>query len=283
MGLFGLLALWMLGVFEGGYFMTRLAAFVPRTDRLTSSFLSGLLVTLVATPCTAPFMGTALGVALVVKPLESFLIFTSLGLGVAAPYLILSMNPKWLKWVPKSGPWMDYLKKGFGLLMIGTVVWLGWVLYVQVSGPSVSLREPLSRSLSGSRDLSRQVLSTAHQDKNPSSNKEAWIPYSPSALEEALGRGQSVFINFTAKWCLSCQVNHRTTLSNKQVLATFQKQGVLLMEADWTSQDPLISQAISGYGRSGVPVYVYYPKNSQSSILLPEILTPRIVLEALVK
>jgi thiol:disulfide interchange protein DsbD len=303
----------MLGVFEIGTSLTRV-----NTSRLTGgwggSFFSGVLATVVATPCTAPFMGSALGFSLTQPPHISLLIFTFLGLGMAAPYLVLSASPALLRFVPKPGPWMETLKQVMGFLLLGTVVWLMWVLGVQAGTHAVtalagalllisigawvigrwgSLSAAASRrtvaylvailliaggvatAVLGVRMGSPSVSETARQ------GSIAWQPFSPEKLAELRAADKPVFIDFTAAWCLSCQVNEQVAFSSEEVQRKFSQLGIVPLKADWTSRDGAITRALAEHGRNSVPLYVLYGTGDQPPIILPEILSPGIVLDAL--
>jgi thiol:disulfide interchange protein DsbD len=244
------LGLNMLGLFEVGASLTRLGGI--SASGLGGSFLSGGLAVLVATPCTAPFMGTALGWALAQPAAQALGVFTALGAGMALPYLALSASPALLKFVPRPGTWMITLKKGMGVLLLGTALWLGWVLARQLSAGAAAGRAPASETFSAER-------------------------------VEALRRsGRPVLVDFTAAWCLTCQVNERTTLAAPAVVKRMEALNVAFLKADWTNQDEAITRALAGFGRSGVPLVVLYPADPAAApLILPTILTPGLALEAL--
>lgn len=257
--LFFIFALNLFGLFEIGTSLTRLAGFSQGRTGFGASFLSGVLATIVATPCTAPFMGSALGFALTQPPPVAILVFTFLALGMAAPYVILSSNPALLKFVPRPGPWMETFKKIMGFLFMATVLWLLWVLNQQIS---------------------------FHRDTPlPGKNLAAgivWEPYSEERVTELRHQGRSVFVDFTAAWCLTCQVNERLTLQSQSVIDALKQKNVATLKADWTSRDEKIAKKLEEFGRSGVPFYVIYPANlATEPITLPEIITPQIVLKKL--
>lgn len=285
----------------------------------TGSFMSGALATVVATPCTAPFMGSALGFAIAQPPIVSMLIFTSLGLGMAAPYMILSCAPSLTKFVPKPGLWMETFKQSMGFPMMATVVWLSWVLGIQVGVmglasllmafvvlsigawvmgrwgnvmmPSrtrlvahliagVLILGGVSFALSNIKSLA--ASSPGATQPTTTGDGIKWEPFSAQRVEELRAAGKPVFIDFTAAWCLSCQVNERVALNSPEVQAEFKKLGIVTMKADWTSRDEAITKKLSEFGRSGVPLYVVYGKNpNQPPKVLPEVITPGIVLDGL--
>jgi thiol:disulfide interchange protein DsbD len=305
----------LLGVFEIGTSLTGVGQ-KKRRSGLGGSFLSGVTATVVATPCTAPFMGSALGFSLSQPPAASLLIFTFLGLGMAAPYVVLSASPALLRFVPKPGRWMETLKQVMGFLLLATVVWLAWVLGVQAGTNAVAaLLGALLVLGIGGWVLGRwgglaastvwrrtayvitvilivggvamgligvRTLGTAPSTSVVSDGAIAWEPYSSSRLDALREEGRPVFIDFTAAWCLSCQVNERVAFSSSDVQQRFTDLGVQALKADWTSRSSEITEALASYGRNSVPLYVLYGAKNEP-IILPEILTPGIVLEALNK
>jgi thiol:disulfide interchange protein DsbD len=238
--LFLVLALQLSGIFEFRGFAFTATANHP--------FLTGVLAVAVASPCTAPFMGAALGYALGETALTALAVFSALGLGMAIPYVALAWHPRWLKWVPKPGAWMVRLKRALAIPLYATVAWLAWVLALQL----VVLPAP----------------------------DRAWKPYSDAALASLTARGKPVFVDFTAAWCVTCQVNKQLVLGRPETERAFAERGVVLLRADWTRRDPEIGRALAALGRNGVPLYVLYSPG-QEAVLLPEILTQGAVLAAL--
>jgi DsbC/DsbD-like thiol-disulfide interchange protein/cytochrome c biogenesis protein CcdA len=232
----------------------------PRKQGMTGIFLNGVLATITATPCTAPFMGTALGFALSQSPQVALGIFTSLGLGMSSPYLLLTFFPPLLRLLPKPGPWMIKFKKFLGVLLLATVVWLLWVLGTQVG-----------------------FLKDGPASQETSSAKIVWQNYSPELIEQLRAENKIVFLDFTARWCLTCQVNERIALDNAKVVEKFKELGVVAVKADWTSYDETITRALAAFGKNSIPLYVLYPKDQKEPVILPEIITPGTVLEALKK
>ena len=276
------------------------------------SWSDGALATLIATPCTAPFMGAALGAAVALPPVEGLLIFLFLGLGMAAPYVTLSMVPGLLAKLPKPGAWMETLKHVLAFPMLGTTVWLVWVFGNQVGVNGLGLllvglllfaaatwilgRWPALSVSPRVRMATRTIavlvaglgLISAYQGTQASAGEQTevssdalWVPFVADQIAELNSEGQAVFVDFTAAWCLTCQVNKTTTLSSSSVVAAFEQKGVVLMRADWTNRDPDITRALESHGRSGVPLYVLYTGNNESPVLLPEVLTESIVMDAL--
>ena len=310
--LFVLIGLNLFGVFEVGESLTAAGGAV-RAGTGWGSFFSGALAVVVATPCTAPVMGSALGVALGQSPFVAWLIFTALGLGMAAPYLLLSANPAWLRFVPKPGAWMETFKQVLGFPMLAAAVWLVWVygnqggiddaalllcvllviglaawIYGRWGGmgrpPAVRVVAMILVYLLGTGSLTfilmRKPVPPAAVAAAP--GQTDWEPFTPERLAELRAAGKPVFIDFTATWCLSCQVNLRTSLDTAEVVEKFSKLGVTRLKADWTSNDPAVTAALASYGRDSVPLYVLYGSDPNAAPqILPEILTPGIVLRAL--
>jgi thiol:disulfide interchange protein len=322
--LFFLLALALLGAFEIGTSFTRFGAGefmkVPSRTRsarntTTRSFASGVLATVVATPCTAPFMGTALGWALFRPPTETMLVFTALGAGMAAPYVALSLSPGLMDRLPPPGRWMETLKQLLAFPLLATVLWLAWVFGLQtgVNGLAGLLGALLLTGLaiwvgarwggiaarSPGRTIAR-ISATAigfaalillvraagvvpAPDAAPAAESTAtvWRAWSPAEAAQVRSSGQPLFIDFTAAWCLSCQVNERVVLNTAAVRDAFRDHGVAMMKADWTRRDPEITWALAELERSSVPVYALYPGGEGDPVLLPSVLTQEIVLDAL--
>ncbi|TXH29296.1 MAG: DUF255 domain-containing protein, partial [Elusimicrobia bacterium] len=298
--LFFVLGLSLLGVFEVGTSFIGLASFAGKSGAL-AAFSSGALAVAVATPCTAPLMGPAIGFAVTQPPLQSLGVFTSLALGLALPYVLLAHFPPALRCVPKSGPLMLTLKQFMAFLFFATCLWLLWVLGLQ-GGVNALLRVlvglwalavaawvygPLR---SNSRNETRRKISAGIAfvlfligvvTAFPGSSREAiaWESYSEERLAEARAQGAPVFVDFTAAWCLTCQVNERTTLSARSVEAALKENNVVALKADWTNRDPVITAALERHGRSGVPLYVFYPAG-QDPVLLPALLKPNDVINA---
>ncbi|MGB5106091.1 MAG: thioredoxin family protein [Candidatus Zixiibacteriota bacterium] len=310
-----LLGLNLLGVFEVGVSLTGIGS-GSRRSGLLGSFLAGVTATVVATPCTAPFMGSALGFSLTQPTIVSIAIFTALGLGMAAPYVILTSSPFLLKFVPKPGRWMETLKHAMGFLLMATVLWLAWVLSIQTGADSILLllatllvlgiagwiygrwgNLAVARTKRSIAQFAAVVLvlgaissavlsspSTMISNTAASSTDLDWEPFSPERVVEIQGQGKPLLIDFTAAWCLSCKVNERVAFSSKAVQDRLSQLAVVTMKADWTSRDARITRALASFERNSVPLYVLYSgKAGQQPILLPEILTPGIVLEALNK
>lgn len=304
--LFFLIGLNLLGVYEIGTRLMGLGAGARFEHPTLEAFFSGVLATLVATPCTAPFMGAALGFALAEPPIICLLIFTSLALGLAAPYLLFAFFPRWTRILPKPGAWMETLKQAFAFPIFATSLWLLWVFSLQTSGESlivalgalllIAFGAWLQKRL-GSNKFAGPVFLicvsfawtyAVHSSGKPPSHApspvvpEGWQPYSEMKIQEAQGAGRPVFVDFTAAWCVSCQVNKKVALQNASVLKAFAEKNVLLLRADWTKKDASIARKLQEYGRSGVPLYLLYPgRDGAKPQILPEILTPGLLLEKL--
>ncbi|MCE0485044.1 MAG: thioredoxin family protein [Methylacidiphilales bacterium] len=304
--LFFLLGLNLFGVFEIGTSLVGLdAKATGRLHGLASSFFNGALATLAATPCTAPFMGSSLGFAAQQPPFVAMLIFTFLALGMAVPYLLLTIFPGALRFVPKPGPWMETVRQFMGFLLMASVIWLVYV-YGMLTGPEQMpflLGHLLVWALIGwlyGRGahgwlvlvLVLYVVAMANgftlplrdvqEKKAMQASEDGWQNWSPAAVDAALDQGRPVFVDFTAAWCLSCKVNERVALDTDAVKKAFADKNVLLFRADWTHSDPEISKALQQYNRDGVPLYLLYsPKQKSAPQVLPEVLTPGIVLDAL--
>ena len=300
----------LLGAFEIGIRMTGVAGRFTTGGGISGAFGTGVLAVLVATPCTAPFMGTALAYALTLPAVPSLLVFTALGIGMALPYVLLCAFPGWLRWLPRPGAWLETVKQAMAFPLLGAVVWLVWVLAQQTGpdgvllalgvllvvgfaawlmGRGERLRYPRPRALVRSVAVLIAVLALgvgirATTDRTPATNitRGVWSPFSPTALAGHRAAGRPVFVDFTAAWCLTCQVNERLVLDTAEVQARFAALGITLMRADWTNQDPTIARTLEDHGRAGVPLYVLYGRDPAAPpIVLPAVLTRGIVLDAL--
>ncbi len=300
------LSLNLLGIFEFQVFLSNLASKSPHQG-WTGAFSSGLLAVAVASPCTAPFMGVALAAAFALPPIGTLLIFSSLALGFALPVLLLSLFPALLSFLPKPGSWMNSFKKILSLPMFAAVLWLVWVasrLSGSSSTPTLTLgllSLALGLFLFGKSQHSfppppalrwgglalillaavipAATLKTASTQITPShSDRLAW---SEEEVARQLQAGRTVLIDFTAAWCLTCQVNERVVLSRPEIQAAFRDKNIAFLVADWTRRDPTITAALQKYGREGVPTYVLLRPNGTAPQLLPEIITPSIVREAI--
>lgn len=307
--LFTVIGLNLLGLLQFGAVLPGNLAAVRAKNPALDSALTGVLAVAVASPCTAPFMGVALGVALTQPAPQALAVFASLGVGMAAPYLAATLWPGLGRLLPRPGVWMQHFKMLMAFPMFATVVWLVWVLGQQVGidGVAALLGVLLALALLAwvwsTRDFGPRsgplfrgatlLLCAAtvvwalpalrEQSAAPTSQVATgeWQPWSPEAVQQALERGQPVFVDFTAAWCVTCQFNKRGALASPEVIADFKAKGVVLLRADWTRRDPAISQELNRLGRSGVPVYLLMKPGAAAPQLLPEILSPAVLREAL--
>jgi thiol:disulfide interchange protein DsbD len=313
-GLFLLVALNLFGVFEVGQSLTAAGNVAPRSTGLGTSFGSGALATVVATPCTAPFMGSALGFTLGQSWWATLLVFTALGVGMAVPYVVLARSPRLLRALPRPGRWMETLKQAMGFPMLATVVFLVWVfgrqtgvdalatmlaallliaagawVYGRGALPDAPPRRRVASALAaGALVVVGFALGLTHAQASPSetpagiSSSGDVEPWSEERLAELRAAGTPVLVDFTADWCLTCQVNERVALSDVAVRERFAREGLVVLRADWTRRDEWITRALLAHGRQGVPLYVLYGRDGGAEPrLLPEVLTPGVVLRAL--
>jgi len=300
-------ALSLAGLFDIGLSLTSVGGELAQKQGYTGSFFTGVLATVVATPCTAPLMGAAIGFALAQPAAITFAVFTALGLGLATPYLLLSFQPAWTRILPRPGAWMEIFKQITAVIFFATVIWLVYVYGSLFTGGTSAgqgvyrvalllgcfltltiagwiLGKWPARWPSTIAAILIGVLGLAIPLYQPKDTTLVWTPYSQQTLDQARAAGHPVFIDFTAAWCLSCQVNERLVLKSSDVQHQFSKNNVTLLRADWTQYDPEITKQLASINRSGVPTYVIYPaaKNSSADVL-PELLTKDIVLTALAK
>jgi len=293
-------ALSLTGMFELGLSLTSAGGSLAQQQGYTGSFFTGVLATVVATPCTAPLMGAAVGFALVQPAWLTFVIFTALALGLALPYVLLSAQPAWVRLLPKPGAWMEVLKQCTSLLLFGAAIWLTWV-YGSLAGGNATDRIALLLwcflllavagwvlgrwPAQGKGTIVAVLIAIAALAIPLTPQKTSavvWQPYSDQALQLARATGKPVFIDFTAAWCLSCQVNEKLVLNSADVQKALQSGNVTLLKADWTNSDPAITAQLASVGRSGVPTNVIYPAGADSAAdVLPELLTKSIVLSAI--
>jgi thiol:disulfide interchange protein/DsbC/DsbD-like thiol-disulfide interchange protein len=301
------------GVFSIGGSVMGMGSSLAGRSGYSGSFFTGVLATIVATPCTAPFMGAALGFALTQPPVALLSVFFCLGLGLALPYLLLSQWPSLQKRLPKPGLWMDRLKQGLAFPMYAAAVWLVWVLAQQAgvnavavalggmviiafaawlyestktAGKSAQLSGAgvagfsLWLALVGSYFGIETTPASPSLNIQSSNNSES---YSAERLNELRSQGKPVFLNLTAAWCISCLVNEKIALSQDSVIDAFKQADVTYLKGDWTNRDAEITKILAEFGRSGVPLYVFYPGgigNLKNPVVLPQILTPEIVTKA---
>jgi thiol:disulfide interchange protein len=316
-GLLFFLGLSLAGQFEIGLRLTSAGGSLAAKKGYTGNFFTGVLAVIVATPCTAPFMGAAIGYALNAPVAVTFAVFTALALGLAAPYVTLTLQPAWTRLLPRPGVWMEVLRQAVSVPIFATVIWLAWVLAQAYGSGLLAMllasflllaiagwflgRWPVKRwatavaalillavvalavfgqRLTGAAGESAGQTGKADSD---AAARSAWEPWTADAVSRYQAEGRPVFVDFTASWCLSCQVNERVALGRPEVRQAFKASNVALLRADWTRHDEAITHALAGLNRSGVPAYALYAPGEKSPQLLPEVLTPGIVIEALGK
>lgn len=310
--LFFALGLNLMGAFEFGNLLPQGLAGWRAQRPAADAFGSGVLAVVAASPCTAPFMGAALGFAITQPPATALGVFAALGVGMALPYVALVLAPGWRARLPRPGPWMLRVKQGLAFPLFATVVWLLWVLGLQAGMDAaakamlalvgVAFVVWLGGVVRGWAGIGRVTgvaalvaalglfawswpapMAPAQAAASADGGQdEGWLAYSESAVAEQLAAGRPVFIDFTAAWCVSCQVNKRLVLSTAATQADFERAKVVRMRADWTLRDPQITAALARLGRNGVPVYVLM-RPGKEPLLLPEILTAGLVRDALAR
>jgi thiol:disulfide interchange protein/DsbC/DsbD-like thiol-disulfide interchange protein len=303
------------GVFEVGGGLAGVGDGLTQGDSYRASFFTGVLTTLVATPCTAPYMAFAVGAALTQPPMAALGIFAALGFGLALPYLLLSFAPWMRRALPKPGAWMDTLKQVFAFPIYASAAWLLWVLAQQTSsfGLGAALAGAIlisfaawayQKSKSSSMGGRVTALATAAlavllalilpvrfadvAAASPSVSAggthaaDQWQPYDAAEVAKLNAAGQPLLVNFTASWCLTCLVNERNAFADSAVQEVFRSKRVTLMKGDWTNRDPAITRALASFGRAGVPLYVVYNAKPGSSepVVLPQLLTASVVQQA---
>jgi thiol:disulfide interchange protein/DsbC/DsbD-like thiol-disulfide interchange protein len=307
--LFTMIALNLAGLFEFGTVLPSGLASARLRHPLADSFLTGVLAVAVASPCTAPFMGAALGFAFTLPASQSLLLFAVLGVGMALPYLVMSAWPAVARAMPKPGAWMATFKTVMAFPMLATVVWLVWVLGQQTSidGAAALLAVLVALAFAlwawgriDSTRFARVAWSTlgvallglsiawalptwreAQAAPAAASGTERWQVWSPERVAAANAEGRTVFVDFTAAWCVTCQVNKRSTLNDAGLMAEMDTARIVLLRADWTRRDATISNELSRLGRNGVPVYAVYRPGQAQPTLLPELLSVSTVRDAL--
>jgi len=302
------LGLSLAGQFEIGLTLTSAGGTLAAKQGYTGSFFTGVLAVIVATPCTAPFMGVALGYALSQTAIVTFAVFTALALGLAAPYLALTLQPAWTRILPRPGAWMEVLKQAVSVPIFGTVIWLAWVianaygaavlaallasfLLLAIAGwflgrwPAKAWSSAIAALLLlivvATSIAAPKQLAVTTETRNQVGNSTGWQPWSADAVTRFQSQGHPVFVDFTASWCLSCQVNERVAFGSPEVRKAFADANIVLMRADWTRYDDNITRTLNSLGRSGVPTYALYVPGESQPRLLPEVLTPGIVTNAL--
>jgi thiol:disulfide interchange protein DsbD len=310
--LFFVLALNLSGVFEFGQLAPSGVTGWTSKNRTLDAFGSGILAVVIASPCTAPFMGAALGYAMTGTTATMLVVFVALGLGMALPYVCLAWFPGWRRRLPRPGPWLERFKQALAFPLYATVIWLAWVLGAQRDNDALSrllivllcvgfalwawriVRTGGARpwgiagiiALAGAATLAWPLFAgesfapAKSAGAGTTSDDREWTAFTPAAVAALTASGRPVFVDFTAAWCVTCQVNKRLVLNADDVRARLAEKGVALVRADWTRRDPAITQALAALGRNGVPVYVLY-RPGKEPLLLPEVLQRSTMHEAL--
>ncbi|MBU6373849.1 MAG: thioredoxin family protein [Alphaproteobacteria bacterium] len=294
--LFFLIGLNLLGAFEIGGSVQSLGGSLVARGGGVGAFFTGALAVVAAAPCTAPFMAGALGFAVTQPPAVALSVFAALGAGFALPMTALSFAPAIQRRIPRPGPWMDTFKQALAFPMFGAAVWMAWVLTAQAgaSGALVLLTIATAtgflvwtmKASAGwqgrivAMALALAVVGGVAYVARPQSVALVAEPWSPARVEELTGQGRTVFVNFTADWCVTCKVNERTSLSSPRVAEAFAAGNVAYLKADWTARDDVIAAALKAYGRPGVPLYLVFPGSGGAPKVLPQTLTEDIVIDA---
>jgi thiol:disulfide interchange protein DsbD len=309
-GLFFWMALVLLDVVTVGGSIMGVGQHLTTGDGDRAAFFTGVLATVVATPCTAPFMGTALGFALGQPAPVALAVFTSLGLGLAFPYVLFTFVPALARHLPRPGAWMETLKQLLAFPLLATVAWLVWVASFQGGPPAVAAiliglvliafaawvagrfssggaRVAATAAVAAALVLALRITpldAPPPSEATAAASAFAWEPFSPARIAEARAAGKPVFVDFTAAWCVTCQVNKKVALETAEVVDKMRELGVVAIRADWTRPDEQITRALQEFGRDGVPLYVLYSgKQNDPPRILPQILTPAIVISELEK
>lgn len=297
--LFTLLGLNLAGMFEFGRMLPQRWAGAQLRHPVAEAFASGVLAVAIASPCTAPFMGASLGLAIDMPAAQALTVFAALGIGMALPYVLASWMPGLVRWLPRPGAWMETFRRAMAFPMFATVVWLVWVLGQQSgidgAGALLALLVALSAlvwalTLAGKTRwvlggalllgllwlgsaVGPNLTRAAPAEGTAAASAAGWQPWSAERVSSLTAAGTPVFVDFTAAWCVTCQVNKHTTLNRPEVQADFAARGVALLRADWTRRDPAITAALAALGRSGVPVYVLYAPGKAPQVMT-ELLSP---------
>jgi thiol:disulfide interchange protein len=296
------------GVYEVGGRLAGAGQSLTERGGHQGSFFTGLLAVVVATPCTAPFMGVALGAALAAPPLTALALFLSMGLGLALPYAWLAVFPKAARWLPRPGPWMVRLRQGMAFPMYASAAWLVWVLSQQAGDTGVFaalaggvliglaawlhglVQQGVARSwwprgasvaaLLGAVALFPMLGGGPAPALRTAVATAGIEPYSEARLAQLRAEGRPVFVNMTAAWCITCLVNERTALSTDGVRQVMAERGIVYLKGDWTNRDAAITKFLQGFGRDGLPFYVLYPPGNAEPVVLPPVLTEGLVRSA---
>lgn len=307
--LFFVLALNLSGLFEIGRILPSSLASWSARNAYVNDALSGVLAVAIASPCSAPFMGAAIGYALAQSATATLAVFAALGVGMALPYLLLAFFPGWRNRLPRPGPWMLRLRQVLAFPLYATVIWLAWVLGAQLDNDAVARlgaalllvafalwawQTARTGASAGWRWTALGAIAAAvligmpiavapvggPAIKDASTERGAWQDYAPERVRQITSGGRPVFVDFTAAWCVTCQVNKRLVLNTDAVQQAFVRHDVALLRADWTRRDATIGRALTELGRNGVPVYVLY-RPGREPLIFPEVLTQSIITDAL--
>ena len=304
----------MSGVFEFGLSATGVGSDLQSKSGFAGSFFTGVLATVVATPCSAPFLAPALGAALTLSTIESFAVFTAIAVGLAGPYLLLSIFPAAVKILPRPGAWMETFKQFMAFPLYATVAYLAWVLagqttengslmalfglvlialgvwfYGRYNQPGTKPGKVRFGTVTGALVLALGVW-TGWPENTEAKTAAAqaagapevvWEKWSPAAVEKLRAEGRMIYVDFTARWCATCQTNKKIVFASDEVLRQFAAKKIVTLRADWTNKDPAITAELAKYQRSAVPFNVLWQPGKPEPLLLPELLTPGIVLDAI--
>lgn len=304
----------MSGVFEFGLSATGVGSDLQSKSGFAGSFFTGVLATVVATPCSAPFLAPALGAALTLSTIESFAVFTAIAVGLAGPYLLLSIFPAAVKILPRPGAWMETFKQFMAFPLYATVAYLAWVLagqttengslmalfglvlialgvwfYGRYNLPGTKLGKVRFGTVTGALVLALGVWTGWPEDtaaktaaaQAAGAPEVVWEKWSPAAVEKLRAEGRMIYVDFTARWCATCQTNKKIVFTSDTVLREFAAKKIVTLRADWTNKDPAITAELAKYQRSAVPFNVIWKPGKPEPLLLPELLTPGIVLDAI--
>ncbi|MDB2628667.1 protein-disulfide reductase DsbD family protein [Gammaproteobacteria bacterium] len=280
--------------------LTNIGSSMQNRNDYSGSFFTGALAVVVASPCTAPFMGAALGYALLQPSFATLPIFLSLGLGFASPYLILAVKPQWISALPKSGPWMETLKQFFAFPMIATALWLMWVFMLQTSGDALIQLLILGLSLGLAIWMiaafqgrwkwigliltfiaSIQIFNNLPNITDKTTLSVEADSWSLSTESDLQANNQAYLINFTAAWCITCQTNEKVALARTTVQDYLAEQNIKYIKADWTNRNEDIAIGLAKYERSGIPLYIFWKPGMQNSKILPAVLTEDILIRSM--
>ncbi|HEX7948456.1 MAG TPA: thioredoxin family protein, partial [Phenylobacterium sp.] len=309
-------ALNLSGLFEVGTSLQGVGSGLATGGGLAGSFFTGVLAVVVAAPCTAPFMGPAVGWALTQPPAASLVVFLGLAVGFALPFVAVAFVPGLLARLPRPGPWMETFKKALAFPMYGTVAWLVWVLTVQVGSDAVPrilgagillaaaawiIGAAQKRAVMGGKPVvlttlaallavvavaggafwPQYTLAATPEATSANAAHLDYEPYTPERLAALRAEGRPVLVNYTAAWCVSCQVNDRVALSTTSVQDALKRNNAVYLKADWTKRDAAIAAELASFGRAGVPLYLVYGAKGGEPAILPSILTTGVVVKAL--